>query len=177
LRSQLREIEIQAESQIQARIAHQKETKSDFDPLEFDRYTRFQELTRMLAEAVNDVATVQTNAMRSLDGASQDTVRHAQVLRELQQSLMRMRMVQFGTISDRLYRVVRQAAKELGKRVTMDLRGASVEVDRGVLERMVAPIEHLLRNAVAHGIETAAERAAAGKSETGEIRVEVRQEG
>lgn len=177
LRSQLREIEIQAESQIQARIAQQKETRADFDPLEFDRYTRFQELTRMLAESVNDVATVQTNAMRSLDASAQDMVRHAQVLRDLQQDLMRMRMVQFGTVSDRLYRVVRQAAKELGKRVTMDLRGASVEIDRGVLERMVAPIEHLLRNAVAHGIEPAADRRAAGKSEAGEIRVEVRQEG
>lgn len=177
LHAQLREVEIQAESQIQTRIAQQKETRADFDPLEFDRYTRFQELTRMLAESVNDVATVQTNAMRSLDSASQDMLRHGQVLRDLQQNLMRMRMVQFGTISDRLYRVVRQAAKEVGKRVSLDVRGASVEIDRGVLERMVAPIEHLLRNAVAHGIEPAAERAAAGKPETGEIRVEVRQEG
>ncbi|HEY0878325.1 MAG TPA: Hpt domain-containing protein [Zeimonas sp.] len=177
LRSQLREVEIQAESQVQARIAQQKETTAEFDPLEFDRYTRFQELTRMLAESVNDVATVQTNAMRSLDDASHDMLRHAQVLRDLQQNLMRMRMVQFGTISDRLYRVVRQAAKDAGKRVSMDLRGASVEIDRGVLERMVGPIEHLLRNAVAHGIESAGERQAAAKAETGEIRVEVRQEG
>ncbi len=177
LRSQLREIEIQAESQIQARIALQRETSADFDPLEFDRYTRFQELTRMLAESVNDVATVQQNAMRSLDEASQDMVRQSQVLRELQQNLMRMRMVQFGSISDRLYRVVRQAAKELGKRVALDIRGASVEVDRGVLERMANPVEHLLRNAVAHGIEPPAQREAAGKPETGEIRVEVRQEG
>jgi chemosensory pili system protein ChpA (sensor histidine kinase/response regulator) len=177
LRSQLREIEIQAESQIQARIALQRETSADFDPLEFDRYTRFQELTRMLAESVNDVATVQQNAMRSLDDASQDMVRQSQVLRELQQNLMRMRMVQFGSISDRLYRVVRQAAKELGKRVALDIRGASVEVDRGVLERMANPVEHLLRNAVAHGIESPAQREAAGKPETGEIRVEVRQEG
>ncbi|MFO1300122.1 MAG: Hpt domain-containing protein [Burkholderiaceae bacterium] len=177
LRSQLREIEIQAESQIQARIALQRETSADFDPLEFDRYTRFQELTRMLAESVNDVATVQQNAMRSLDDASQDMVRQSQVLRELQQNLMRMRMVQFGSISDRLYRVVRQAAKELGKRVALDIRGASVEVDRGVLERMANPVEHLLRNAVAHGIESPAQRQATGKPETGEIRVEVRQEG
>ena len=177
LRSQLREIEIQAESQIQARIAHQRESSVEFDPLEFDRYTRFQELTRMLAESVNDVATVQHNAMRNLDEAAQDMVRHAQVLRELQQNLMRMRMVQFGSISDRLYRVVRQAAKELGKRVSLDVRGASVEIDRGVLERMAGPIEHLLRNAVAHGIEPPQDRLAAGKSEAGEIRVEVRQEG
>jgi len=177
LHAQLREVEIQAESQIQTRIAHQKETRAEFDPLEFDRYTRFQELTRMLAESVNDVATVQTNAMRSLDVASEDMLRHSQVLRDLQQNLMRMRMVQFGTISDRLYRVVRQAAKDAGKRVSLDMRGASVEIDRGVLERMVAPIEHLLRNAVAHGIEATAERLAGGKPETGEIRVEVRQEG
>ena len=177
LRTQLREIEIQAESQIQARNAQRREKDSDFDPLEFDRFTRFQELTRMLAESVNDVATVQQNAMRSLDGATQDMLRQGQVLRELQQNLMRMRMVQFGSISDRLYRVVRQAAKELGKRVSMDLRGASVEIDRGVLERMAAPIEHLLRNAVAHGVEPPAARLAAGKAETGEIRLEVRQEG
>ena len=177
LRSQLREIEIQAESQIQARIALQRETSADFDPLEFDRYTRFQELTRMLAESVNDVATVQHNAMRSLDSASQDMVRQSQVLRELQQNLMRMRMVKFGSIGDRLYRVVRQAAKELGKRVAMDIRGASVEIDRGVLERMAGPIEHLLRNAVAHGIELPEQREAAGKAEAGDIRVEVRQEG
>ncbi|MCL4774673.1 MAG: Hpt domain-containing protein [Burkholderiaceae bacterium] len=177
LRSQLREIEIQAESQIQARIALQRETSAEFDPLEFDRYTRFQELTRMLAESVNDVATVQQNAMRSLDAAAQDMTRQSQVLRELQQNLMRMRMVRFGSIGDRLYRVARQAAKELGKRVALDIRGASVEIDRGVLERMAGPVEHLLRNAVAHGIESPAQRAVADKPETGEIRLEVRQEG
>src|SRR5690606_12655247 len=59
----------------------------------------------------------------------------------------------------------------------MDLRGASVEIDRGVLERMAAPIEHLLRNAVAHGVESPEVRGQAGKSEAGELRLEVRQEG
>ncbi len=177
LRSQLREIEIQADTQIQARIAKQKVHEGSFDPLEFDRYTRFQELTRMMAESVNDVATVQGNSMRSLDEASQDLHRQGQVLRDLQQNLMRVRMVQFGSISDRLYRVVRQSAKETDKRVHLDIRGASVEVDRGVLERMAGPIEHLLRNAVAHGIESAATRHAHGKSDTGEIQVEIRQEG
>jgi chemosensory pili system protein ChpA (sensor histidine kinase/response regulator) len=177
LRTQLREIEIQAESQIQAGDARRRAFEEQFDPLEFDRYTRFQELTRMLAESVDDVATVQQNATRSLDGATQDMIRQTQVLRELQQNLMRMRMVPFGSIADRLYRVVRQAAKELGKRVNLDIRGASAEIDRGVLERMAAPIEHLLRNAVAHGIEPPKARLAAGKPEAGELRLEVRQEG
>ena len=177
LRTQLREIEIQAETQIQARIAQQKEHERAFDPLEFDRYTRFQELTRMLAESVNDVATVQQNAARNLDEAASDLHRQGQVLRDLQQDLMRVRMVQFGSISDRLFRVVRQAAKDTGKRVNLDMRGTAVEVDRGVLERMAGPIEHLLRNAVAHGIESRESRVGKGKSETGEISVEVRQEG
>ena len=177
LRTQLREIEIQAESQIQTQIAHQKDLDRSFDPLEFDRFTRFQELARMLAESVNDVATVQQNATRNLDTASQDLLRQGQVLRDLQQNLMRVRMVQFGTISDRMYRVVRQAAKDADKRVNLDLRGASSEIDRSVLERMAGPIEHLLRNSVAHGIEARSARAAAGKADSGEIRVEIRQEG
>ena len=177
LRSQLREIELAADSQIQARHARSRESDAQFDPLEFDRYTRFQELSRMLAESVSDVATVQQNAMRSLDEASRDLARQSQVTRDLQQNLMRIRMVQFGSISDRLFRVARQAAKELDKRVHLDLKGAGAELDRGVLERMAGPLEHLLRNAVAHGIEPRAERLRAGKSETGEITLEVRQEG
>ena len=177
LRAQLREIEMQADSQIQTRTAQRKDAERDFDPLEFDRYTRLQELTRMMAESVSDVATVQGNALRSLEDAGQDLHRQGQVLRDLQQNLMRVRMVQFGSIADRLYRVVRQAAKETDKRVRLDIRGTTVEVDRGVLERMAGPIEHLLRNSIAHGIESVATRQAHGKPDTGEILVEVRQEG
>lgn len=177
LRSQLREIELAADSQIQSRIARNREVEGDFDPLEFDRYTRFQELSRMLAESVNDVATVHQNAMRSLDEAARDLSRQHQVTRELQQDLMRIRLVQFGSVSDRMYRVVRQAAKELGKRVNLEIKGADAELDRGVLERMSGPIEHLLRNAVAHGIESRTDRLSAGKAETGEICLTVGQEG
>ncbi|MEZ5729997.1 MAG: Hpt domain-containing protein [Burkholderiaceae bacterium] len=177
LRSQLREMEIQAESQIQARIAQAREADNPFDPLEFDRFTRFQELTRLLAESVNDVGTVQQNATRSLNSADEEMGRQGRVLRELQQNLMRIRMVRFGALSDRLYRLVRQVGKELGKRVALDIRGANVEVDRSVLERMAAPLEHLLRNSVGHGIEMPEQRLAAAKSEAGEIALEVRQEG
>ena len=177
LRSQLREIEIQAETQIQTRIAREREHDVAFDPLEFDRYTRFQELTRMLAESVNDVATVQHNALRTLDAAQQDLMRQNRIVRELQQDLLRVRMVPFASLQERLFRVARQAAKELGKRVALDIVGGATEVDRGVLERMAGPLEHLLRNCVAHGIETREARHAAGKAEVGELRIEVRQEG
>src|SRR4030095_13357014 len=81
LRSQVREIEIQAESQIQSRTSHPKPGEADFDPLEFDRFTRFQELTRSLAEGVNDVSTVQQSLLKNLDDADAALLAHAAPLR------------------------------------------------------------------------------------------------
>lgn len=175
LRNQLREVEIQAESQMQTRLAAAEATHDDFDPLEFDRFTRLQELTRMMAESVGDVTTIQQNLLRNLDNA--DSALHAQgrLSRDLQQALMGVRMVPFEELSDRLYRVVRQSAKELGKRANLDIVGGAIEIDRGVLDKMTAPLEHLLRNAVAHGIETPAERVADGKPEVGQITLKLTQ--
>jgi chemosensory pili system protein ChpA (sensor histidine kinase/response regulator) len=175
LREQLREIEMQAESQITSHMGVSADR--EFDPLEFDRFTRLQELTRMMAESVNDVGSVQQNLNRTIDSASTDLTNQARLTRDLQQDLMRVRMVQFASISERLYRVTRQAAKEMDKRVNLDIRGSAVEVDRSVLEKMAGPFEHLLRNAIVHGIESREKRKAAGKNETGELRVEIRQEG
>jgi chemosensory pili system protein ChpA (sensor histidine kinase/response regulator) len=175
LRDQLREIEMQAETQIASRMAQSGER--EFDPLEFDRFTRLQELTRMMAESVDDVGSVHQNLSRTLDNASNDLTAQARLTRDLQQDLMRVRMVQFASISERLYRVTRQAAKEIDKRVNLDIRGSAVEIDRGVLEKMTGPFEHLLRNAIVHGIESREARRQAGKNEVGELRIEVRQEG
>ncbi len=155
LRGQLREVEIQAEAQIQARSDRLSRESADFDPLEFDRYTRLQELTRLLAESVEDVAMVQSNMLKGLQMADTDLTSQSRLTRDLQQQLMRVRLVPFSTVSERLYRVARQSAKELDKRVSLDIRGAATEIDRGVLERMVAPFEHLIRNAIVHGLEVA----------------------
>ncbi len=89
---------------------------------------------------------------------------------------MRVRLVPFANVSERLYRVARQTAKELDKRVNVDVRGGTTEIDRGVLEKMVGPFEHLIRNAIVHGLELPAERRSAGKAETGELVLDVRQE-
>ncbi|MCH8620141.1 Hpt domain-containing protein [Undibacterium sp. TS12] len=175
LRDQLREVEIQAETQITSRMALSGDR--EFDPLEFDRFTRLQELTRMMAESVSDVATVQTNLTRTIDGASNDLQVQARLTRDLQQDLMRVRMIPFASISERLYRVTRQTSKEIDKRVNLDIRGATVEMDRGVLEKMAGPFEHLLRNAIVHGIESREQRRNSGKEETGELLIEIRQEG
>jgi chemosensory pili system protein ChpA (sensor histidine kinase/response regulator) len=177
LRHQLREIELQAETQIGSRMEAAKAEGHAFDPLEMDRFTRFQELTRMMAESVNDVATVQRSLQRTLQSAEDDLAAQARLTRDLQDDLLRTRMVEFESLSDRLYRVVRQAAKELNKQVRLDLVGGSIEVDRGVLERMAGAFEHLLRNCVTHGIESPAERQAAGKEAAGLITVAVSHEG
>ena len=177
LRAQVREIEIQGESQIQSGLSHVDENAEGFDPLEFDRYTRFQELTRSLAEGVNDVATVQQSLLKNLDDADAALLAQARLSRDIQQQLFSIRTVPFGSLSERLYRILRQTAKELDKRANLEIRGAQVELDRSVLEKLGGPLEHLLRNALDHGVEPRATRAAAGKSETGEIALTVRQVG
>jgi chemosensory pili system protein ChpA (sensor histidine kinase/response regulator) len=176
LRGQLRDIELQAETQMTSRMEAAKAAQS-FDPLEFDRFTRFQELTRMMAESVNDVATVQRTLQRSLNSTEDELATQERLNRELQDDLLRTRMVEFEGLSERLYRVVRQAAKETGKHVRLDIVGGSIEVDRGVLDRMTGSFEHLLRNCVTHGIEAPAARVAAGKDATGAITVSLTHEG
>lgn len=171
LRGQLRDIELQAETQMQSRLAQARDADQSFDPLEFDRFTRVQELTRMMAESVNDVATVQRNLQRAVEATEDSLVAQARQTRELQRDLLRTRMVEFEGISERLYRVVRQASKETGKQVRLDITGGNIEMDRGVLDRMTAAFEHLLRNSVAHGIEAPERRQQAGKPAEGQIEI------
>ncbi|WP_066266789.1 hybrid sensor histidine kinase/response regulator [Hydrogenophaga palleronii] len=171
LRGQLRDIELQAETQMQSRLAQARDADQSFDPLEFDRFTRVQELTRMMAESVNDVATVQRNLQRAVEATEDSLVAQARQTRELQRDLLRTRMVEFEGISERLYRVVRQASKETGKQVRLDITGGNIEMDRGVLDRMTGAFEHLLRNSVVHGIEAPERRQQAGKVAEGQIEI------
>ena len=177
LRTQLRDIELSAEMQMQSRLALSRETAHGFDPLEFDRFTRVQELTRMMAESVNDVATIQRSLQRTIVATEDDLHAQARQTRELQRDLLRTRMVEFDGISERLHRVVRQAAGETGKEVRFELSGGAIEMDRGMLERMIPPFEHLLRNCVAHGIEEATQRIDSGKDPTGMVSISLEQDG
>ena len=177
VRSQLREVEIEAETQMQSRMSQIQEAHETFDPLEFDRYTRFQELTRMMAESVHDVATIQQGLLYNLSETEAALLEQSRMNKELQQGLMRTRMVRFGSVAERLHRIVRQTSAELGKQAILELEGGNVEIDRSVLEKMIAPLEHLLRNAVAHGLESDAERARLGKPAKGRVDLRVRQDG
>jgi chemosensory pili system protein ChpA (sensor histidine kinase/response regulator) len=176
LRSYLRELEIETESQMQSRMTLLQETQEAFDPLEFDRFTRLQELTRMMAESVNDVSTIQNGLLNNLDETESALQQQARMNRELQYGLMNVRMVPFSVISERLHRIVRQTAHELNKPVELTIDGESVDIDRSVLDKIGAPLEHLLRNSVGHGIESVAQRKKQHKPETGSVQLKIKRE-
>ena len=178
LKEQLRKLEIETETQ----ILHGHEEKGgshrgDFDPLELDRYSSIQQFSRALAETASDVASIQQLLETLTQEAQNLLTQQARTITELQNGLMRTRMVPFQRHVQRLARIVRQAASDSGKRAELIVEGAAGELDRQVLERMLPPFEHMLRNAVVHGIESPEERLARGKPDTGRIRLELRREG
>ena len=176
LRNYLRELEIEAETQMQSRMSILQEANESFDPLEFDRFTRLQELTRMIAESVNDVGTIQQGLLSSLNLSEAALQQQNRMNRDLQHTLLGVRMLPFKQLSDRMQRIVRQTANELNKSVELVIDGEDTEIDRSVLDKLGAPIEHLLRNAIAHGLELPAERKAQAKPAVGTIRLKIRQE-
>jgi chemosensory pili system protein ChpA (sensor histidine kinase/response regulator) len=177
LKEQLRSLELETEAQILHRHGGETKRSAEFDPLEMDQYSAIHQYSRALAESASDVASVQ-GLLESLAREAQNLLmQQARVVTDLQNGLMRTRMVPFSRHTQRLTRIVRQVANESGKKVELVVGGASGEVDRQVLERMLPPFEHMLRNSVVHGIEAPAERVAKGKPETGRIEVQLKREG
>jgi len=177
LKDQLRKLEIETEAQILHRHAERAPERADFDPLELDRYSSIQQYSRALAETASDVGSLQGLLERLTREAQGLLQQQARIVTDLQNGLMQTRMVPFQRHVQRLSRIVRQAAAESGKRAELFVSGAAGELDRQVLEHMLPPFEHLLRNAVVHGIEMPAERAARGKPDTGRIDLALRREG
>lgn len=177
LKDQLRTMEMETEAQILNR--HQEEVAhvSDFDPLEMDRYSTLQQMSRALAESVSDVASIKDLVDNNIQESTTLLTQQARVTTELQDGLMRTRMVPFQRYVPRLSRIVRQAASETGKRAELIVEGSSGELDRQVLENMLPPFEHLIRNAVIHGIESPVRRRESGKPETGRITLRMHREG
>ena len=177
LKEQLRNLELETEAQILHRHQDDGQRRDDFDPLEMDRYSSLQQYSRALAESTSDVGSVQGLLETQSREAQNLLMQQARVVTDLQNGLMRTRMVPFQRHVPRLTRTVRQVAAETGRKVDLIVTGATGELDRQVLERMLPPFEHMLRNAVVHGIETPQERVQRGKPETGRIEVAVRREG
>ncbi|WP_116810842.1 Hpt domain-containing protein [Steroidobacter cummioxidans] len=177
LKDQLRKIELETESQILHRHQEQFPDRADFDPLEMDRYSTIQQLTRAFAESVSDVSSIE-GLLENLTREAQNLLlQQSRVVTEMQNGLMRTRMVPFQRHVQRLSRLVRQVANDTKKSVELVVVGANGELDRQVLERMLPPFEHMLRNSVVHGIETPEERVARGKPAQGTIKVGLHREG
>lgn len=178
LHDQLRRLDLETEAQIVARYQREQDKRDPtFDPLELDRFSTLQQLSRGLAESAADITGLQgvlDDLARQYDTLLQQQSR---VSSELQDGLMRARMVPFDGLVPRLRRVLRQAATDTGKQVKLHLDGAHGELDRNVLERMTAPLEHLLRNAVAHGLESPKQRRKKNKPEEGTVQIALRREG
>jgi chemosensory pili system protein ChpA (sensor histidine kinase/response regulator) len=178
LRRQVTYLSTQAEARIQSRQDQgTKAHQLDFDPLELDRFTELQQLSRSLMEIADDLGNVGNTMGDHAREIATLLDQQGKVNKEIQQGLMRTGMVRFGSIIPRLRRVVRQAAQDLGKRAELLVSGEEAEVDRTVLENMVAPLEHMLRNSLAHGIELPDQRRAAGKPDIGTITLSLRREG
>ncbi len=153
------------------------EAPSGFDPLELDRYTEFHLLSRELAETASDLSAVGVEITSSLVDFDGDLTRLGRLSSDVQNRLMRLRMVPLAQLASRLHRTVRVTAEQEGKQVDLEIVGETVEIDKTVLEELADPLLHLLRNAVAHGIEPAALRSATGKPARGRIRVHAIYEG
>ncbi len=178
LRSQLRMLEIETEAQIIARFQreHREAGLTAFDPLELDRYSQLQQYSRALAESVSDLVSIQSMLDELTRQAETLLIQQSRVSTELQDGLLRTRMLPFDTMVPNLRRTLRQAAQEEGKHAQLHVDGAHGEMDRNLLDRIKAPFEHMLRNAIAHGIETPAERRKAGKPAEGAVHITVARE-
>lgn len=178
VRDQLRRLDTETQAQILSR--HQLEVEQgyeDFDPLEMDRHSQMQQLSRALFESASDLLDLKETLANRVRDTETLLLQQSRVNTELQEGLMRTRMVTFDRLLPRLRRIVRQVSTELGKKAELSVSNAEGEVDRTMLERMIAPLEHMLRNALDHGIETPEARRLAGKPEVGHIHLELAREG
>ncbi|NOQ94784.1 MAG: response regulator [Methylophaga sp.] len=178
LQDQLRNLEIETETQILFRYEDEvQDQKSDFDPLEFDRFSMIQQLSRSLTESVSDMNEI----THSIDDLVRDSdailLQQSRLSADLEQGLMNTRLLPFTGLVPRFERIIRQVNSELGKHAELTVHGADRELDRTILDRIVAPLEHIIRNAIAHGIETPEMRADLGKEEAGQLTLSISREG
>jgi len=177
LRDQLRRLEIETETQIISNYQSTEVDQEEFDPLELDRFSLMQQLSRSLMESISDLVSIQDFLKILTRQTDTLLIQQTRIGAELQDVIMRTRMIPFSRISPRLQRIVRLAARELRKQVDFVINGENIEFERTVLNRMVSPLEHMLRNAVDHGIEEAATRQQMGKPPIAKIVIDIAKDG
>ncbi|GJC32486.1 hybrid sensor histidine kinase/response regulator [Acinetobacter sp. KAM398] len=177
LADQLRRMEGELESQIIAKHGSENSRYADFDPLEMDQYSSLNQLSKSLAESASDLVDFKSTLADKIRDAEGLLLQQSRIQAEIQESLMRTRLVPFSRLLPRLQRIVRQTSSTLNRPTELVVNNTEGELDRTILERLVTPFEHMLRNAVDHGIEDPVQRAAANKSEVGKIELNITRQG
>ena len=148
---------------------------SEFDPIELDRYSQLNLIIRSLNEISVDVNSIHATLMSLVGDIGGQVGKQQLTMRLMQEKLMRIRMTPMSSLSRMLFRTVRETARKLDKKASLVIIGEDVYMDRYVWTKITDPLMHMLRNALDHGIESPAERVAAGKPESGTIRLEADQ--
>lgn len=177
LRDQLRRLDLETEAQVLFRQERQGPSYEDFDPLEMDRYSTIQQLSRALVESASDLFDLKDTLANNTRDTETLLLQQSRVNSELQEGLMQTRMVPFQRLVPRLRRIARQIGLELGKQVELNVRNAEGEMDRSILERLISPLEHMVRNAVGHGLESPEKRASLNKPEIGQVTLTISRDG
>ena len=172
----LDQIEIQAETQMRSRRDEAEKHNSTFDPLEFDRFTRLQELTRMTNEAMGDITNSHSEISKSLVDIKDSIVENAIISDDMQHAVMSVRTIPVSSIKTRFDRLVRRSAAYVSKQVEIVFEN-ELDIDSGVLNKVLVPMEHLIRNAIAHGIESPARRIELDKPQIGKVTLGVKMKG
>jgi chemotaxis protein histidine kinase CheA/ActR/RegA family two-component response regulator len=163
----------------QARIEDLEEagTLMEYDPLEMDRFTPIHMLSQKMIELTVRVRESTADIEFVVDGSTEVTRTLRQITGQLQEDLTKSRMVPFAQTADRLQRGVRDNGLKYGKQVELSVEGRDTLIDKVILESLTDPLIHMVNNAIAHGIESAAVRQAAGKPSEGKITIRALHQG
>lgn len=142
---------------------------SDFGSLELDKYDDFNILARRISEVTADISESMSQLSGSIRRSHDDMSQLQQLTLGMRDEIARARMVPVGTPFTRFRRAIREIARASNKEVSLVTSGEHTEVDTGVVERLVDPLVHLVRNAVYHGIESSADRITKGKPAVGTV--------
>ena len=177
LADQLRRMEGELESQIIAKHGSENSRYADFDPLEMDQYSSLNQLSKSLAESASDLVDFKSTLSDKIRETEGLLLQQSRIQAEIQESLMRTRLVPFDRMLPRLQRIVRQTSTTLNRPAELIVQNSEGELDRNILERLVTPFEHMLRNAIDHGLEDTADRVALNKPEVGSILLNISRQG
>lgn len=177
LADQLRRMEGELETQIIAKHGIEHSRYTDFDPLEMDQYSSLNQLSKSLAESASDLVDFKNTLSHKIRDTESLLLQQSRIQAEIQEGLMRTRLVPFSRLLPRLQRIVRQTSTALNRPAELFVNNTEGELDRNILERLVTPLEHMLRNAIDHGLEDRTQRQQANKPEAGRIELNIQRQG